>query len=49
MMIRYGVSKDDALDVCERPPETLIEFLAERGPISVRRASNSAISEKEAA
>ena len=49
MMIRYGVSKDDALNVCGQPPETFIEFLAERGSGSRVGAGHSAISAKEAA
>ena len=48
MMIRYGVSKDDALDVCEQLPETFIEFLAERGTESGVGAGHGAISASEA-
>ena len=48
MMIRYGVSKDDALDVCEQLPETFIEFLAERSSESGVGAGHSAISASEA-
>ena len=44
MMIRYGVPRDDALDVCERLPETFTEFLADIGTLERRGASDSAIS-----
>ncbi len=47
MMIRYGVSKDDALDVCEQLPETFIEFLADRGSQSGVGAGHGAISASE--
>ena len=44
MMIRYGVPRDDALDVCERLPETFTEFLADIGSLEHRGSSGSAIS-----
>ncbi len=43
MMIRYGVSNDDALAVCERLPETFIEFLAERASASDVSPAHGAI------
>ena len=43
MMIRYGVSKDDALAVCEPLPETFIEFLAERASTSDVSPAHGAI------
>jgi hypothetical protein len=47
-MIREGVPKNDALDVCERLPETFTEFLAERGARDVQSAADSAFSAPEA-
>ena len=44
MMIRYGVPKDDALDVCEQLPKTFTEFLADTGATTRRLSSDSAIS-----
>ena len=49
MMIRYGVPRDDALDVCERLPETFTELLAGIGLLGRRGASGSAISAPGAA
>ena len=43
MMIRYGVPRDDALDVCEPLPETFIEFLAERASASDVSPAHGAI------
>ncbi len=44
VMIREGVPKDDALDVCQNLPETFTEFLALEGTLERRSASESAIS-----
>lgn len=47
VMIREGVPKDDALDVCETLPETFTEFLALEGATVGRSASESAIFKKD--
>ena len=44
VMIREGIPKDDALDICEMLPETFTEFRALEGARVGRGASESTIS-----
>lgn len=47
VMIREGVPKDDALDICENLPKTFTEFLALEGAKDDRSASGSVILKKD--